>query len=199
MPETSHRCYDRVYVRGLACALLIAASQIAHADPQETAAAGAEEANLAPNGPRSGFMLAGSVGAGITLGDGAGRGPALSLRVGYLATPSTELTFELTGGSLLHAPPGQATQHNDIIGLYAGAQHYVANTFWIRGAGGFVSYTENPGTVVHGGVGALFGLGVDLVRWHYLVLGIESFGTVAAVSTRGGMFNSGLCLGLSYY
>ncbi|MFT3696564.1 MAG: hypothetical protein QM831_25720 [Kofleriaceae bacterium] len=187
-------------MRGRTCALaVLLLANVAHADPEETANTAAEEANLAANGPRSGLMLAAAIGAGITMGDGVGRGPAVSFRIGYLATPSTELTFELSGGSLLHAPEGGSTQHNDFLGLYAGAQHYLANTFWFRGSGGFVSYTQQPGTMVHGGVGALVGLGVDLIRWHYVVLDIETFGTVAAVSTRGGMFNSGLCLGISYY
>ncbi len=180
---------------------MVAVSTVAHADPEEVAANAAEEANLASNAPRDGFMFAAAVGAGLTMGDGVGRGPAISFRIGHTATRTTELTFEITGGSLLHQPPGSGVRHNDFIGAMAGAQHYLAASFWVRGAAGPVTYTEDLGTdqAVHGGIGGTVGFGIDLARWHYLVLGIETFGTVAAVATRGGMFNSGLCLGLSYY
>ena len=43
------------------------------------------------------------------------------------------------------------------------------------------------------------GLGLDFVRWHYLVLGLETFAQMGVVATRGLMLNTGLCLGLTYY
>ena len=85
----------------------------------------------------------------------------------------------------------------------AGALHYVANSLWIRGAGGVTAYTEDnlvPSLkVAHGGIGGLVGIGIDFVRWHYLVLGIETFDQLSLVSKKGLMFNNGLCLGLTYY
>jgi hypothetical protein len=192
-------------------ALLVVAAlaSVAHADDKAdpTAAAAADEANLESNAPRAGMTFSVAIGAGITMGDGVGRGPALSFRVGHVATPSTVLTLELTGGSLLHeesAPMGNGPiLHNDFIGLMAGGLYYVSGSFWIRGASGLATYTIDTGSgttnKAHLGITGVGGLGLDFVRWHYLVLGIETFSQVAIVGTRGLMLNTGLCLGLTYY
>ena len=182
---------------------------VAHADEDKadpTAEAAAEEANLESNAPRAGMTFSVALGGGVTMGDGVGRGPALSFRVGRVATPSTVLTLELTGGSLFHqetAPMGEGPlRHNDFVGLLAGALHYVSGSFWIRGAGGLATYTVDSGDTTnhaHLGVGGVGGVGLDLMRWHYLVLGVETFGQVAIVGTRGLMVNTGLCIGLTYY
>lgn len=189
--------------------VVVALAGIAHADDNADPAAedAAGEANLESNAPRAGMTFSVAIGAGITMGDGVGRGPALSFRVGHVATPSTVLTLELTGGSLLHqesSPMGNGPiLHNDFIGLMAGGLHYVSGSFWIRGAGGLATYTVDTGASTsnraHLGITGVAGLGLDFVRWHYLVLGIETFSQVAIVGTRGLMLNTGLCLGLSYY
>jgi hypothetical protein len=185
------------------CALVGTAHGDDKADPAAEDAA--DEANLESNAPRAGMTFSVALGAGVTMGDGVGRGPALSFRVGHVATPSTVLTLELTGGSLLHqqsAPMGNGPiMHNDFVGLMAGALHYVSGSFWIRGAGGLATYTVDSGTnnKAHLGITGVGGLGLDFVRWHYLVLGIETFSQVAVVGTRGLMLNTGLCLGLTYY
>jgi hypothetical protein len=175
----------------------------AHVTADERAEEAASEANLESNAPRAGVTFSASVGAGLTMGDGVGRGPALSFRLGHVATSSTVLTFEITGGSLLHQPAGMNPPilHNDYISLMAGGLHYVNRSLWLRGAGGATTYTIDTGSDkhVHGGVGGLVGAGIDLARWHYLVLGLETFGQMSLVATRGVMFNSGLCLGLTYY
>jgi hypothetical protein len=172
--------------------------------PDPTAEEAAEEANLESNAPRHGTTFSISVGAGLTMGDGVGRGPSASFRVGHVATPLTVLTFELTGGSLLHQDKASTQiHHNDDFSLMAGALHYVNASLWLRGAGGLTVYTTDntPPELhpAHPGIGGLVGLGIDFVRWHYLVLGLESFGQLSVVSTKGLVFNSGLCLGLSYY
>jgi hypothetical protein len=174
----------------------------ANLDP--TAQEAAEEANLESNAPRHGTTFSISVGGGLTMGDGVGRGPSASFRVGHVATPLTVLTFELTGGSLLHQDKASTTiHHNDDFSLMAGALHYVNASLWVRGAGGLTVYTTDntPPELhpAHAGLGGLVGLGIDFVRWHYLVLGLESFGQLSVVSTKGLVFNSGLCLGLTYY
>ena len=190
-------------------ALLVVAAlaSVAHADDKAdpTAATAADEANLESNAPRAGMTFSVALGAGITMGDGVGRGPALSFRIGHVATPSTVLTLELTGGSLLHqeaAPMGNGPiMHNDFVGLMAGGLYYVSGSFWIRGATGLATYTIDSGenNKAHLGITGVGGLGLDFVRWHYLVLGIETFSQVAIVGTRGLMLNTGLCLGLTYY
>ncbi|HEX7704045.1 MAG TPA: hypothetical protein VF403_25055, partial [Kofleriaceae bacterium] len=188
-------------------ALLVVAALASVADADDkadpTAAAAADEANLESNAPRAGMTFSVAVGAGITMGDGVGRGPALSFRIGHVATPSTVLTLEITGGSLLHqeaAPMGNGPiMHNDFIGLMAGGLYYVSGSFWIRGASGLATYTIDSGmnNKAHLGITGVGGLGLDFVRWHYLVLGIETFSQVAIVGTRGLMLNTGLCLGLT--
>jgi hypothetical protein len=173
--------------------------------PDPAAEEAASEANLESIAPRAGMTFSGSVGGGLTMGDGVGRGPAASFRVGRVATPTTVLTFELTGGSLLHQmdTKGSPIQHNDLFSVMAGGLHYVNSSLWIRGAGGLSVYTTDNTPAepkpAHPGVGGLFGVGIDLARWHYLVLGLETYGQMAVISTRGLMFNSGLCLGLTYY
>jgi hypothetical protein len=174
-------------------------------DPDTEDAAG--EANLESNAPRAGMTFSASIGAGITMGDGVGRGEALSFRIGHVATPSSVLTLEFTGGSLFHqevAPMGKSDIfHNDYFALMAGGLHYVSGSFWVRGAGGLASYTIDAGSTTpraaHFGVGGIAGLGLDFVRWHYLVLGLETFAQMGVVATRGLMLNTGLCLGLTYY
>ena len=172
--------------------------------PDPDAEEAASEANLESNAPRHGTTFSFSVGAGLTMGDGVGRGPAVSFRVGHVATPLTVLTFELTVGSLLHEKEGTTTLlHNDDVGLMAGALHYVNRSFWVRGAGGLTVYTTQnmPADLhpSHAGFGGLVGLGIDFVRWHYLVLGLETYSQLSVVSTKGLLYNNGLCLGLTYY
>jgi hypothetical protein len=163
----------------------------------------ASEANLVSNAPRAGVTFSGAIGGGLVLGDGVGRGPAASFRLGHVATSKTVITFELSIASLLHEPMGDTrTHHNDIGHAMAGALVYVGPSLWLRGAGGLSIYTvDDPGqsSRPHPGVGGLVGLGVDFVRWHYLVLGLEWFTAVSIVSTRGAMLDGGICLGLSYY
>jgi len=173
--------------------------------PDPVAEEAASEANLESNAPRAGMVFAISLGGGLTMGDGVGRGPAASFRIGHVATSTSVLTLELTGGSLLHQMEGKGTpiQHNDFFSLFAGGLHYVNSSLWIRGAGGLTVYTTDntppEAKPSHPGAGGLFGVGIDLARWHYLVLGLEAYGQMAVVSTKGLMFNSGFCLGLTYY
>ena len=191
----------------ICCAL----AGVAHADdPDQDAVESAGEKNLVSNAQRSGTTFSASLGAGITMGDGVGRGEAFSFRIGHVATPSTILTFEITGGSLFHQDVGLTMDgpvyHNDYIGLMAGGLHYIASSFWVRGAGGLASYTIDAQTDqsrVHFGISGLVGLGLDFVRWHiftntHVALGLETFSQMGIVASRGVMLNTGLCLGLSF-
>ncbi len=193
-----------------ALAIVLAVTGVAHAEdakpadppPDPRAVEEASEANLVSDSPRAGVMVSASLGGGLVMGDGVGRGPAVSFRFGHVATSTTELTFEVAATSLLHEPMAGDLRHNDLVHLMAGALHYVGPSFWIRGAGGLSLYTvDDPGQskLPHPGAGGLVGIGIDLVRWHYLVLGLESFTTMSIVKTRGLMLDSGLCLGLTYY
>jgi hypothetical protein len=188
-------------IRALALVAVIAWTGIARADDKR-AEQQANEANLESNAPRAGVTFSAAIGGGLVLGDGVGRGPAASFRLGHVATAQDVITFELTGSSLLHEPMPGDLRHNDFADLMAGALHYSSGSLWVRGAGGLVLYTvDDPGKSKspHPGGGGLVGLGVDLARWHYLVLGLEAFGVGAIVSTKGLMVTSGICLGLTYY
>jgi len=118
--------------------------------------------------------------------------------------PTIPNVITTDGGSLLHQQMTSSTiLHNDDISLMAGALLYVNRSLWVRAAGGVTTYTEDNTVTalraVHGGVGGLVGIGVDLVRWHYLVLGLETFDQLSIVSKKGLLLNNGLCLGLTYY
>jgi hypothetical protein len=174
-------------IRALALVAVIAWTGIARADDKR-AEQQANEANLESNAPRAGVTFSAAIGGGLGLG--------------HVATAQDVITFELTGSSLLHEPMPGDLRHNDFADLMAGALHYSSGSLWVRGAGGLVLYTvDDPGKSKspHPGGGGLVGLGVDLARWHYLVLGLEAFGVGAIVSTKGLMVTSGICLGLTYY
>lgn len=197
-----------------AVATLLALAIPAHAEPSKSAPPPDEiadiesrEANLEPTEPRKGLTFAGAVGGGIFLGGdiGVGRGPALSLRIGHVATRKTVITFELTGSSGLHKESldGDVVADNN-FGLLAGAQRYTSGSLWVRGAGGFTVFVEDVmtngsgGKTPRGGIGGLAGAGFDIARWGYLVLGFETFG-LASVSRDGFKLQLAFSLGLSHY
>src|SRR5215467_6429466 len=80
---------------------------VAHADNKADPVAehAAQEANLESNAPRQGVMLSAALGGGVLIARGTvAEIPVLSLRVGHSATPTTQLLFELTGGTYVHKP-----------------------------------------------------------------------------------------------
>jgi hypothetical protein len=192
--------------------LAFAAPATAVADqPDSRAVQAAEDSNLVSNAPRSGTTFSISLGGGLILGGnagnvgdtGVGRGVSASFRVGHVATRDTVITFELTGGSRFHESnvTGSPLYHDDDFNLMAGALLYVAPSLWVRGAGGLsvITFDDSTGAKPHAGIAGLFGLGLDFVRWRQLVLGIETWGLTSIVTVRGVVFDSGLCLGLTYY
>jgi hypothetical protein len=185
----------------LAPAAYAGPSEPAPSPPDPRAQEQASEANLQSIAPRAGLTFSAALGGGMVLGKSVGRGPAASFRLGHVATSSTILTLELTGGTALHGQGGQ-TFHDDDFSLMAGGQHYTSPSLWIRGAaGGGVYTTDQPapmGRTAHPQVSAVFGAGLDLARWRYLVLGLEVF-SVASINREGLLVSSGFCLGLSYY
>lgn len=199
----------------VALALVVLAAP-AFADPPQPkpdprAVEAGEEANLVSDAPRSGTTFSFSLGAGLVLGGngsnlgdtGVGSGPAISFRIGHVATRDTVITFELTGGSRVHetAVSGSPLYHDDDFNLMGGALVYVSPSFWLRGAGGLsvISFDDSRGMSPHAGVAALGGFGIDLVRWRKLVLGLEGWGLTSIVGVRGLVFDTGFGLGLTYY
>ena len=192
--------------------LALAAPATALADaPDARALQAADESNLVSNAPRSGFTLSISLGGNLVLGGnagnvgdtGVGRGPSASFRIGHVATRDTVITFELTGGSRLHESniTGSPLYHDDDYNLMAGALTYVAPSLWLRGAAGLsvITFDDSTGSKPRAGISGLAGIGLDLVRWKKLVLGLEGWGMTSIVAVRGIVFDSALCLGLTYY
>jgi hypothetical protein len=198
---------------GRAVALLaLAAPATAFADqPDSRAVQAGEDSNLVSNAPRSGTTFSISLGGGLILGGnagnvgdtGVGRGVSASFRVGHVATRDTVITFELTGGSRFHESnvTGSPLYHDDDYNLMAGALTYVAPSLWLRGAGGLsvITFDDSTGSKPRAGIAGLVGVGVDIVRWRQVVLGLEGWGMTSLVAVRGVVFDSGLCLGLTYY
>ena len=206
-----------------ALAGVLALRAIAHADkiedpkptpPDPVAEETATESNLASNVHHDKLAVTAAVGGGLVLGDGVGRGAAASFRLGFRHRAIVE-TLELNVGSLFHEPDGPQSEpvlHNDVVSLMAGIQYYTTPSLWIRGAGGLTVYTVESETTPpaptkvmrlpdqsHFGGGAVFGLGLDLVRLHHFVLDVETFTVVSIVGTKGLMTTSGLCIGGSFY
>ena len=170
--------------------------------PDPGAQHAADEANLVSNAPRSGVVVGLGLVAGTIIGKDVGRGPGLSLRLGHVATPRTIITFELSGSGLLHTPDGgKDTYTNTDVNFLAGAQYYVAPSFWLRFSGGLSDYTIDNGplgTSVHLGPAGCLGFGLDFARFHKVVLGAEGF-AIATYGSAGFLLDTALGLGVSYY
>lgn len=183
-------------------AALVVMTGVAAGDPDPAATSAAQEANLESNAPREGVTLAASIGGGILLAKGSvDKIPVLSLRIGHVATPTTVLVLELTGGAFQHTPAMIGPTYTDTTSsVLVGAQYYVGPTFWIRGSGGLNVHTvqDTAGTTARPGPAGQFGLGVDLVVRHFWRLGLETYG-IAAVDGDGLLFTTMLGLGLSHY
>lgn len=188
---------------------LLALGGTAHADKDpDPAAERAGDANLESKEHRTGLTFAGSLGGSITLGfginDSVGRGGAVSLRLGRVATPQTVITFELAFDAVLHQPAGmnKSLATNTNTDILAGAQYYVNPSFWIRGGGGLGIYQARDVTLSTGAQGslqligpaALAGFGIDFVRVKWAVFGFE--GKVSAMASNQGVLMA-LALGLS--
>ena len=176
-----------------------------NADPDKSdplAREAAEEANLESNAPRAGLTLSAAVGGSLVVGSdgGVGKGGALSLRLGHVATPHTVITFEIVGGSYFHSVTSGATKRNDDVNVLAGAQWYTTPGLFLRAAGGFGTYTKVDASLTtnYPGPAGLVGFGYDLFRRHYLVLGVEGFG-IGKIARDGIHTFFGFCFGLSYY
>jgi hypothetical protein len=185
-----------------AALLLLAAAGVAQADPDPHALERASEANLETRAPREGVTFAGAIGGGLIISKGqTARVPTLDLRLGHVATATTIVFAELVGGTYAHKPAmTSSTRLDSQVSFLIGAQVYIAPSVWLRGGGGVGTHNTDDGTGVtpHGGLSGVAGAGVDLVRWRYVVLGIEAFYT--GTFARGGFTSlGGMGLGLSYY
>jgi len=181
---------------------------VAHAgdEPDQVADDESKEANLESNAPRSGFTISGALGVGIQIGGdiGVGRGGAASFRVGEVATRRTVITLEFSGTGALHKAALMGETLTDTsVGLMAGAQRYTGKSIWGRVAAGpnlltLNSKSDGTGGENHLGLGVLLGGGFDIIRWGYLVLGVEIF-ALNGITSDGYKLSVGFATGLSYY
>lgn len=183
---------------------LVAMAGVAHADPDvdPNAQVSGSEANLESNAPREGMTYAGAIGGGMIISQGkTAPVPTLDLRLGHVATATTIVTIELVGGTYAHKDSVMGTTHIDTqTSFLIGAQVYIAPSVWVRGGGGVGSHNTDDGSGLtpHGGLTGIGGAGVDLVRWHYVVLGLEGFYT--GTFAKGGYTSlGGIGLSLSHY
>lgn len=172
--------------------------------PDEIADVESREANLESAAPRVGLVFAVAAGFGVLIGGdiGVGRGGALSLRVGHVATRRTVITFEITATGALHKPATAEDPVTDTnAGLFAGAQTYPSSSTWVRIAGGPTVFTANIGgdQRTAGGIGGIVGGGFDLARWGYAVLGLETFAMTSLTRDEGFKLQLGFALGLAHY
>jgi hypothetical protein len=200
-----------VRAAGLALGLLAAPAFADTPPPDARAVQAGEDANLVSDAPRAGVTFSAALGGALVLGGngnnigdtGVGRGVALSFRVGHVATRDTVITLEFTGGSRFHeaSVSGSPLYHDDDFNLLAGALVYITPSVWLRGSAGLsvISFDDSAGIMPRAGVAGLGGIGIDIVRWRKLVLGIEGWGMTSIVAVRGVVFESALALGLSYY
>ncbi len=193
-------------MRRAAIALAIALTSIvAHADPEpDPAAARAGDANLESTAHRRGLVFGGALGPSLTFGGGSPAGGGLLLRIGHVATPRTVITFTVGGDTQLHKV-GDAVIANSVGYGLAGAQYWVGPSLWVSlglGAGNYrCNQCQNDAKQTvdtrRAGIASGAGIGVDLVRFHGVVLGLELHGMT--LLARGGLITtSGIALGLSF-
>lgn len=182
----------------------VAAAPASTPPPDEIADIESREANLESAAPRAGLVFAAAAGFGVLIGGdiGVGRGGALSLRVGHVATRRTVITFEITATGALHKPSMADPPVTDTnAGLFAGAQTYAGRSTWVRIAGGPTVFTANIGgdQRTAGGIGGIVGGGLDLARWGHAVLGLETFAMSSVTRNEGFKLQLGFALGLAHY
>jgi len=179
--------------------------------PPDPAVEEAADANLESVQARSGLTFDAAAGAGLIFGigvkDSVGRGPAVSLRLGHVATRHTVITFEIDVTTALHMPVATKTlEANTSTNLLAGARYYVSPSLWLRGAGGIGAYLGKKvaildngklGDITLFGPAVLGGIGLDLARWKWAVLALDA-ATSAMINREGVLIVSGLKLGLSF-
>jgi hypothetical protein len=175
-------------------------------EPDRIADTEAREANLESNSPREGFVFSGALGFGVLIGGdiGVGRGAAVGVRAGHVATRTLAMTFELVGTTAFHKEAGTGPTLTDSnFGLFVGVQRFTPGSTWLRVAGGLDVFaadvhTDGKGGTSHGGLGGIAGAGYDFARWGYFALGVELF-TMASVTGDGLKLQLGFCTNLSYY
>jgi hypothetical protein len=178
-------------------------------DPDPSVAEAAD-ANLESTENRQGMTFAASIGGGLIIGfgidDSVGRGGAVNLRLGRVATPHTVLTIEVGATAALHKPSMMSgTETNTNANLLLGAQYYINRSLWVRGAAGVGRYmapkskfvAPNLVDVTLTGPVVLAGIGLEVARVKWAAFEIE-IGTSGLISSDGLLMASNLTVGLAF-
>jgi hypothetical protein len=187
----------------LAIVALAPIASVARADdaPDANADHTASEANLESNAPRQGTTFSVSLGGGLIINNGTSDPvTALSLRLGHVATAADDITLEVTAGTYFREQ-GNSTLTDSSTSFLLGDQHYLLPALWLHVAAGLNVHRMDNGptsTTTRVGPTGAFGLGLDLLRRHLFVIGLESFG-ILAIESGGAVVTSVLGLNVSYY
>jgi hypothetical protein len=176
--------------------------------PDAIAVAAGEDANVEPEGGRSGFTLSAAVGPAILVGinkdRATGTGAGFSFRIGRVADRDNVVTLELAGvvypRDYMTTAGTERRINQSIIGTW-GMQHWVSPAFWIRAGAGLATFTIRTQNVVDEsqtrvGGAAVVGTGIDLGRWRSITVGLELM-LQSAIYRDGAVFGGGLAFDLS--
>jgi hypothetical protein len=184
--------------------------------PDRHAVAAAEDANVEPEGGRTGMVFAAAVGPAIMIGikideKTTGTGGGFSFRIGRVANRDTVINLEVCGIVFPYTftrgtPPNEVTERrfNQSGIATIGAQTWVAPTFWLRGGVGLASFTSRGNgaqfdtTINRFGGGAVAGAGVELVRRRSIALALE-FLVNGAIYRNGAVIGGSLGLSLGIF
>jgi (2Fe-2S) ferredoxin len=209
-PHVDRRVHLPVLKVG-AMLLALALARTASADPpppepkpDPIAQSTANDANLESNAPRQGVTVSATVGPGLLIANHTvGTSGSVALRLGHVATPTTILQLEIIGSAYPHTQGmvNSPTLVDTSTSFLIGAQQYVGPSLWLHLGGGInnhvIDQTPLP-SIHHIGVAAVGGGGLDIVRRHLWVLGLEVYG-ILAVNSTGALFNAAFALTLSHY
>ena len=157
----------------LACvpAIAVADDEIV---PDKKAQQMAREANLEPERQREGLAFGFAFGPSIQMGVGdieeaSGTGGSFCLRIGTSATDRLAWFVDLFSVATPREGDTEKIKINQTSGIAFGAQYMVRPAFWLRGSLGFTALTikseqSMAEAIEYGGLGALFGGGVDIYR-----------------------------------
>jgi hypothetical protein len=169
--------------------------------PDPRAVEAAREANLEPESVREGFAIGIALGPAVQLaygvGTATGGGGGFNLRLGTVGSPRWVWLLELSATAFPH----DDTANQSAVVTFGG-QLYLREAFWLRGGGGFASFTRRAGdtqTEQFGGVGALGAAGFDLFRRRGLALSAEGASTLALYRGGSTVIGISLQLGVSWY
>ena len=187
-------------------------ARIAHADPEpakepipDPAAARAGDSNLESIEQRRGIVFGASIGPSVTIGGGTGTGGDVALKLGHVATPTTVIQLVFGGSAQLHKDLNSTLVANNVTYVLGGVQYWIGPSLWIHlglGAGTYhcnscLNAAKQERNTKRAGVSGGFGAGVDLVRFHGVVLGLEVY-TVTLLDRDGVVATSGMSLGLAF-